>query len=92
MVYLTSCVRSTGLEVSQAHTKPALFVSKSGKERQIYLWDPFPSQEVPACWASWWLMPGDISEGTARIGAISMSPPSIGGCLKQELSRICLQN
>lgn len=82
---------STGLEVSQAFTKPALFASKSGKERQIYLWDPFPSQEVPTRWAFWWLMPGDISEGTARIGAISMSPASIGGCLKQQLSRIFLQ-
>lgn len=90
LVYLTSCARSTGLGVSQASTKPALFVLKSGKERQIYLWDPFPSQEVSTHWAFRWLMPGDISEGTARIGAISMSPASIGGCLKQESSRICL--
>lgn len=92
LAYLTSCARPTGLEISQASLKQHFFGWKSGKERQIYLWDPFPSQEVPTCRAFWWLMPGDISEGTARIGAISMSPASIRGCLKWELSRISLQS
>lgn len=88
LAHLTSCARSTGPEISQAFTNPALFVWKSGKDRHIYLWDPFPSQEVPTCRAFWWLMPGDVSEGTARVGAVSMSPASVGGCLKRELSRI----
>lgn len=90
--HLSSCATSTGLETPQVFTETALFVWKSGKERQIYLWDPFPSQEVPTCRAFWWLMPGDVSEGTARIGAVSMSPASIGGCLKRELSRIFWQS
>lgn len=58
----------------------------------MYLWDPFPSKEVSTFGAFWWLMPGDISEGTARIGTVPMSPASIGGCLKQELSRISLHS